>query len=77
MQRVAVARALINGPEVLLADEPTGNPDTATGAQIIALFQQLNAEGLTVIVVTHNPALAAAAGRQLILQDGRLLQDVP
>jgi len=72
MQRVAIARALINEPQLLLADEPTGNLDTASGESIIALFQQLRAEGLTVVVVTHNPALAAVAQRQLQLRDGRL-----
>lgn len=72
MQRVAVARALVNNPQMLLADEPTGNLDSATGATIIQLFQQLQAEGLTIIVVTHNDALAAAAQRQLRLRDGRL-----
>jgi putative ABC transport system ATP-binding protein len=72
MQRVAVARALINEPQLLLADEPTGNLDSATGAAIIALFQQLHAEGLTIIVVTHNEALASAAQRQLVLRDGQL-----
>jgi len=72
MQRVAIARALINEPQLLLADEPTGNLDTTSGESIIALFQQLRAEGLTVVVVTHNPALAAVAQRQLQLRDGRL-----
>ena len=72
MQRVAIARALINEPRLLLADEPTGNLDSATGDSIIALFQQLNAEGLTVLVVTHNAVMTAAARRQLALRDGRL-----
>ncbi len=75
MQRVAIARALINSPRLLLADEPTGNLDSASGESILALFQQLNREGLTVLVVTHNAALAAAAPRQLTLRDGRLVQD--
>src|SRR5438046_1990415 len=74
MQRVAVARALINTPRILLADEPTGNLDSATGATLIALFQQLHAEGLTLVVVTHNPALAEAAQRQLVLRDGKLAE---
>lgn len=73
MQRAAIARALVNQPALLLADEPTGNLDRATGEAIITLFRQLHAEGLTLVVVTHNPALAAAAGRQLCLADGRLV----
>ncbi len=73
MQRVAIARALVNEPQILLADEPTGNLDHATGESIIALFEQLNREGLTIIVVTHNAALARAARRQIELLDGRLV----
>jgi putative ABC transport system ATP-binding protein len=72
MQRVAIARALINGPELLLTDEPTGNLDSAVGNTIIDLFHQFNAEGLTILTVTHNAALTAAAHRQLSLRDGRL-----
>src|SRR5204862_8032834 len=72
MQRVAIARALINSPQLLLADQPTGNLDSATGESVTALFQELRAGGLTIVVVTHHPALAAAAQRQLRLQDGRL-----
>jgi len=75
MQRVAIARALINSPRLLLADEPTGNLDSASGESILALFQQLHQDGLTVLVVTHNPGLAAAAPRQLTLCDGRLVED--
>jgi putative ABC transport system ATP-binding protein len=71
MQRVAIARALVNGPRLLLADEPTGNLDRTTGDSIVALFEELNREGLTLIVVTHNPALARVAGRQMELRDGR------
>jgi putative ABC transport system ATP-binding protein len=71
MQRAAIARALVNGPQLLLADEPTGNLDIATGSTIIDLFRQLNAEGLTIVVVTHNPALASAAQRQIALRDGQ------
>jgi putative ABC transport system ATP-binding protein len=74
MQRVAVARALMNGPSLLLADEPTGNLDSATGGSIIELFHQLHREGLTIVVVTHNDALTAATERQLKLCDGRLAE---
>lgn len=72
MQRVAIARALMNRPALLLADEPTGNLDTATGDTIIELFQQLNRDGLTVLVVTHNSSLAQAAQRTIELVDGRI-----
>jgi putative ABC transport system ATP-binding protein len=72
MQRVAIARALINQPPLLLADEPTGNLDRATGESIIALFEQLNREGLTILVATHNAALALATRRQIELGDGRI-----
>ncbi len=72
MQRVAIARALFNAPPLLLADEPTGNLDSTTGNTIIELFQQLNREGLTIVVVTHNPELAAVCSRQLRLSDGQL-----
>jgi putative ABC transport system ATP-binding protein len=75
MQRVAIARALVNSPRLLLADEPTGNLDTAGGEAILALFQQLHRDGLTVLVVTHNIMLAAATPRQLTLRDGRLVHD--
>lgn len=73
MQRAAIARSLVNGPSLLLADEPTGNLDGATGDAIIGLFRQLNQDGLTIIAVTHNAALAGAADRRLRLQDGRLI----
>ena len=73
MQRVAIARALVNQPQLLLADEPTGNLDSATGDSIIALFQQLNRDGLTIVVVTHNATMAAAAGRRIALADGRIV----
>lgn len=73
MQRAAIARALVHRPALLLADEPTGNLDSATGESILALFRELHAAGLTIVVVTHNPQLASAARRQLSLADGRLL----
>jgi putative ABC transport system ATP-binding protein len=75
MQRVAIARALANQPLLLLADEPTGNLDTRTGAAIIALFQMLNQEGLTIAVVTHNADLAAASHRTIKLADGHCAPD--
>ena len=75
MQRVAIARALMNEPKLILADEPTGNLDAATGDSIIALFDALNREGLTIVVVTHNPAMAKAAGRQIALRDGRIVSE--
>ena len=72
MQRVAIARALANRPAVILADEPTGELDTATGAEILALFRRLNADGTTLIVVTHDERLAAEAGRVVHMFDGRV-----
>jgi putative ABC transport system ATP-binding protein len=77
MQRAAIARALINQPSILLADEPTGNLDSATGENIIELFQQLNGDGLTLLVVTHNAALAGAAHRQILLRDGQVDASAP
>ncbi len=69
-QRVAIARALINQPEVLLADEPTGNLDSRTSVEIMAIFQQLNERGITVIMVTHEPDIAAYAKRNVMMRDG-------
>jgi putative ABC transport system ATP-binding protein len=77
MQRVAIARAIVNSPRVLMADEPTGALDSRTGAEIMALFQRLNAEGITVIVVTHDEHVAAHARRVLRFRDGRLVSDEP
>jgi len=74
-QRVAIARALVGKPRLILADEPTGNMDRKTGAQIMALFDFLNKEGHTIITVTHDPSVADAARRLIILEDGRITQD--
>jgi len=75
MQRTAIARALINSPTLLLADEPTGNLDTASGEAILELFLNLNRLGITIVVVTHNEMLAAATNRQIALRDGLLISD--
>lgn len=74
-QRVAVARALANEPSLLLADEPTGELDAHTGAEIILLFRRLNADGTTIVVVTHDEELAEAAHRQIHMRDGRIVGD--
>ena len=74
-QRVAIARALINQPEVLLADEPTGNLDSRTSVEIMAIFQQLNERGITIIMVTHEPDIAAYAKRNVMMRDGVILND--
>ena len=70
MQRVAIARALANDPQILFADEPTGNLDTTTGEQIIALLEDLNKQGKTIIMVTHEPDIAARARARLYMKDG-------
>jgi len=74
-QRVAIARALINRPDILLADEPTGNLDSASGGEVLRLFKQLNAQGQTIILVTHDPAAAAHAARIVFLHDGQVVGD--
>jgi putative ABC transport system ATP-binding protein len=74
-QRVAIARALVNDPEVVLADEPTGNLDSRTSVEIMGIFQQLNERGITIIMVTHEQDIAAYARRNVVLRDGLLLND--
>lgn len=77
MQRVAIARALVNEPAVILADEATGNLDTRTSFEILVLFQQLHAQGRTIIFVTHNPELAMYSSRNIRLSDGHVIEDTP
>jgi len=74
-QRVAIARAIINTPEILLADEPTGNLDSGSGLDIITLLEELNRQGLTLIVVTHDPEIGERARRQIHFSDGRIVGD--
>ena len=75
MQRVAIARALVNNPAVILADEATGNLDTRTSFEILVLFQELHAEGRTIIFVTHNPDIASYSSRNIMLRDGKVISD--
>jgi len=72
-QRVAIARALVTSPSLILADEPTGNMDKKTGDEIIDLFSELNREGHTIIMVTHNPDVAAHTSETVTLRDGRIV----
>jgi putative ABC transport system ATP-binding protein len=74
-QRVAIARALVNRPSLLLADEPTGNLDSTTSEEIMRVFGELHRQGQTIVVVTHEPSIAAHAGRVVVLRDGRLDSD--
>lgn len=76
-QRVAVARALVTGPSLILADEPTGNLDSQTAVEIMALFQRMNEAGITIVVVTHEPDIAQYCRRMVVVKDGRILLDQP
>ncbi len=76
-QRVAIARALVNDPAILLADEPTGNLDSRSGEEVLAVFQDLNARGITLVMVTHDHDVAQHARRIISLRDGRLVRDEP
>ena len=72
-QRVAIARAIVMEPTILLADEPTGNLDSKSGKEIVDIMEELNRQGLTLIVVTHDPAIGRRAGRQIRMEDGRVV----
>lgn len=74
-QRVAIARALVNHPRILLADEPTGNLDSRTSVEVMEIFQSLNAHGLTIILVTHEPDIAQFAKREIVFRDGQIRRD--
>jgi ABC-type lipoprotein export system ATPase subunit len=74
-QRTAIARALINDPSLILADEPTGNLDSKTSAEIMGLLRTLHAAGATLVMITHDPNVAAQAGRRIVLRDGRIADD--
>jgi len=76
-QRVAIARALVNNPSIILADEPTGNLDSKTGLEIMALFDQLHARGNTIVLVTHEPDIAEFAHRVVHIRDGQIFSDEP
>jgi putative ABC transport system ATP-binding protein len=76
-QRIAIARALVNHPEILLADEPTGNLDTRTSIEIMGIFQELNDSGITILMVTHELDIAAYSRRIVVMRDGRVISDKP
>ncbi|MEZ4515707.1 MAG: ABC transporter ATP-binding protein [Chloroflexota bacterium] len=76
-QRVAIARALVSEPNIILADEPTGALDTQTGDEILTLFEELNKQGITVVMITHDPEVAARAGRIIWIRDGVIVDDTP
>jgi putative ABC transport system ATP-binding protein len=76
-QRVALARATVMGPRLILADEPTGNLDSASGRQVLDLLDRMNQEGLTLVVVTHDPEVARRADRALVMSDGRIVRRIP
>ena len=75
IQRVAIARALVMNPEIILADEPTGNLDSATSHDVMRFFQTLNEEGKTIILITHEPDIAAFGKRTIALKDGLIIED--
>lgn len=75
-QRVAIARAMVNHPKILLADEPTGALDTTSGFQIMELFTELNNEGITIIMITHEPEIADFGKRKILIRDGRITEGV-
>ena len=74
-QRVAIARGLVNQPRILLADEPTGNLDSRTSVEVMEIFQKLNADGLTIVLVTHEPDIAQFAKREIVFRDGQIRRD--
>ncbi|QYM77599.1 ABC transporter ATP-binding protein [Horticoccus luteus] len=76
-QRVAIARALVNQPQILLADEPTGNLDSKTSVEVMGVFQKLNDEGITIVMVTHELDIAQYCRRNLVMRDGRIVSDAP